>query len=148
MAFRLLKEDFAFPIQDVREVVQMTAVTPVPQAPSAIVGMVDARGEIVPVVNLRALLGLSSAPPEVNARLIVVEFVSPEGPGKRVLGCLADGMTRILRIPRHLISPAPPELRRSCRVDLDGIARIEGRLIMILRAATLLSPSELTQLPA
>ena len=147
LGFRLLDGDFAFRIQEVREVDQLPAVMPVPQAPTAIVGVVKARGEIVPVVNLRALLGLSDKPPDPASRLVFVELSDPAAGGKRLLGCIVDGTTRILRIPKHSIAPAPPELRGRGRVGLDGVARIEGGLIMILRAASLLSAHEIEQLP-
>lgn len=137
VAFRLRDEHFAFRIQDVREVDKMRVVTHVPHAPGSVAGMVDVRGEVIPVIHLRHLFGLGERPPEASDRIIFVETVSSEGNGKRVLGCIVDGLSRVMRVPKPSITPAPPELTGGHLSFLEGVARVDGRLIMIVQAQTL-----------
>lgn len=138
VGFRVRDEDFAFPIQDVREVDKMQAVTQVPHAPEAVVGMVDVRGEVIPVVSLRALFGMGADSPGPKSRIIFVESPSAGGGGKRTVGCIVDALSRVIRVPKPSLSEVPAELIGVHRSFLEAVARMDGRLIMILRAASLL----------
>lgn len=143
VGFRIRNEEFAFPIQDVREVDKMTTVTPVPQAPAAVAGMVDVRGEVIPVISLRDLFGLAAEAPGPKSRIIFVELPGADATRKRVVGCIVDSLSRVLRLPKNSVSSVPPELLGEHRRYLEGVARLDGRLIMILRAARLVPASAL-----
>jgi purine-binding chemotaxis protein CheW len=100
-AFRVGGEEYVVDLKRVREVVNPLPVRPVPRAPEAIEGVVDLRGEVIPVVDVRRRFGLEAVPASRKARLLVVRI---EG---RVLALLVDAVLEVMRIPRSAIRPAP-----------------------------------------
>ncbi len=100
-AFRVGEEEYVVDLRRVREVVPPLPVRPVPRAPEAVEGVVDLRGEVIPVVDVRRRFGLPAAPPTRRARLLVTRL---EG---RVLALLVDAVLEVMRIPRSAIRPAP-----------------------------------------
>jgi purine-binding chemotaxis protein CheW len=100
-AFRVGGEEYVVDLKRVREVVNPLPVRPVPRAPEAIEGVVDLRGEVIPVVDVRRRFGLEAVPASRKARLLVVRI---EG---RVQALLVDAVLEVMRIPRSAIRPAP-----------------------------------------
>ena len=100
-AFRVGDEEYVVDLRRVREVVPPLPVRPVPRAPEAIEGVVDLRGEVIPLVDVRRRFGLPEAPRSRRARLMVIRI---EG---RVQALLVDAVLEVMRIPRSAIRPAP-----------------------------------------
>jgi purine-binding chemotaxis protein CheW len=100
-AFRVGDEEYVVDLKRVREVVPPLPVRPVPRAPEAIEGVVDLRGEVIPLVDVRRRFGLPEAPRSRKARLMVIRI---EG---RVQALLVDAVLEVVRIPRSAIRPAP-----------------------------------------
>src|SRR3970040_1873350 len=105
LTFKLADEVFALDISKVREVLDFTTVTKVPRTPEFMRGVINLRGSVVPVVDLRLKFGMTKTEKTVNTCVIIVE-VSVDGEGT-VLGCLADSVQEVLDLDAGHIEPAP-----------------------------------------
>lgn len=101
-AFRVGSEDYVVDIRRVREVVPPLPIRPVPRAPEFVEGVVNLRGEVIPVVDVRRRFGLPAAPPTRKTRLLVAHVAG------RVLALVVDAVLEVVRIPRSAIRAAPP----------------------------------------
>jgi purine-binding chemotaxis protein CheW len=142
--FRVAGEDFAIDIMRVREIIQPVELTPVPEAPAHVAGVLRFRGEVVPVVDLRRRLGLPAGPPSRRARFVVVKVAGG------LLGLMVDEVGEVLRLTRGDLRPAPAALdgtgtrlflgvcdgaHRAARGERQGGA---GRLHLLLNVKALL----------
>ena len=110
----------------VQQVEMVEHVTPVPNASGAVEGVVFARGQVVPALNLRARFGFEKIPFDLRSRLIVVAT------GGRVVGMIVDTAREFLRIPAAAIEAPPEALTGLSGKYLEGIATLDGRLVLIL----------------
>lgn len=94
---------YAIPVERVREIVRMRAVTPMPRVPEAVLGVIALRGEVIQVLDLRRRLGLPRAEPGRRTRIVVLH-----GEDGRVTGLLVDAVTEVLRMPEDAVRPAAP----------------------------------------
>lgn len=126
VTFDLDGESYAVPIAMVREVVRVADITRVPNAPPHIRGVMNLRGRILPVVELRTRIGL--APLEVTpaARVIVAEVRG------RFLGYLVDRVTKVARIGEGSVAQPPDEVVTGSGEAITGIARKGERLLLLL----------------
>jgi purine-binding chemotaxis protein CheW len=100
-AFRVGDEEYVIDIRRIREIVQPLPVTAVPRAPEWMDGVVNLRGEVVPVLDVRTRLGLPARLPSRRTKLLIVHV------GGRVLALVVDGVSEVVRIPRSEIGPPP-----------------------------------------
>ena len=110
----------------VQQVEMVEHVTPVPNASGAVEGVVFARGQVVPALNLRVRFGFEKSPFDLRSRLIVVNT------GGRVVGMIVDTAREFLRIPAAAIEAPPEAITGLSGKYLEGIATLDGRLILIL----------------
>lgn len=136
MTFRLDREEFGIPIQQVREVIQVGDITRVPHAPPHIRGVANLRGRILAVVEIRTLLGLQPAAVTSRSRVVVVEVHD------RVLGILVDAVTQVVKVPTAAVAPAPAEVLSPGTDYITGVARWHSRLIVLLDLERALSIRE------
>ncbi len=102
----LVSDEYAVPVERVREIVRMRRITPMPRVPRAVLGLVALRGEMVQVVDLRARLGLEAAAPSRRSRIVVLH--AQDG---QVAGLLVDAVREVLRVPeRALVAPPAGEV--------------------------------------
>ena len=120
----------------VREVIRVSEITRVPQAPSHVRGVANLRGRILAVVELRSRLGLPPAEPTARARVVVVEVRD------RVLGLLVDAVSQVTKVPRASVVPAPDEVLSGDSDYVTGVARWQSRLIILLDLEKALAPTE------
>jgi purine-binding chemotaxis protein CheW len=162
VSFRIGKEEFAFPMENVREILRVQTLTQVPDVPDYVLGVLTVRGRILPVIDLRRLLQQRSVADEFvdNCRSPREEYerwieearetipkdqriivVNAEG---FVLGLVVDHVNEVLNVPNSLIEPPPP-IRSHGGVRLSGIVRLEdgARLIMLLDSASLMKDQKL-----
>lgn len=130
--FRLGREEYGVPIGLVREIVRVQDVTRVPHAPAQIRGVMNLRGRILPVVELRGRLGLDAAVLTHESRVVVVEVE------KRTLGLLVDAVAQVTRVSERLIASPPEEVRSAGAEAVTGVARLGDRLLILLDLARLL----------
>ena len=126
VTFELLGEIFALPILDVREIIRPTNITPVPQAPGFVEGVINLRGQIIPVVDLRKRFGLASQAHSEDTRIIVVELGS-----QLVVGLMVDGVREVERLPTDSITPPPALIAGSIGAEyIKGISNHEDKMIV------------------
>jgi purine-binding chemotaxis protein CheW len=126
VSFALDREEYGIPVTQVREVIRVAEITRVPQAPAHVRGVANLRGRILPVVELRSRLGLEPAVLTPRSRILVVEV------GDRVLGLLVDAVLQVAKVPLESVAPPPEEVLSADSDYLSGVARWNGRLIILL----------------
>ncbi len=130
LTFRLADEVFALDIGKVREVLDFTTVTRVPRTPDFMRGVINLRGNVVPVVDMRLKFGMSAAEKTVNTCVIITEV---EVDGERViLGAMADSVQEVLDLEQGQIEP-PPRIGTKLNTDfIRGMGKRDDEFIMIL----------------
>jgi len=125
VVFRLGGEDYGIEISQVREIIRKRSITPMPRQPAYVEGVINVRGTIIPVVNLRKRFGLTGDQ-STQPHTIIVES------GDGLVGILVDSVSEVIRLPQDRIHP-PPAV--SVGVDseyLRGICRVGDRLLIYL----------------
>lgn len=131
--FELAGTTYALPSRSVRQMEMVDTITPVPNTPGFVEGVVFARGEVVPALNLRRRFGLEKIPYDLKTRLVVV---TDQG---RTVGLLVDAAREFVTIPPAAIQPAPDAVTGLNGRYLESIAMLGERLILILNVAELLN---------
>ena len=143
VVFGLGKEEFGIHISRVREIVLTQDITPIPQAMDFMEGIVNLRGQIVPIVDLckRFRMANASAADESARRIIVVNMEEQN------LGILVDRVSEILRIPDEFLESTPPIISSGIGADyIKGVAKVDGRLIILLDPDQIFSSREKEEL--
>lgn len=168
--FELLEQDYAVNIHQVLSVEQIPAITRVPRTPSFVTGVMNLRGEVVPVIDLRERFGLEHAVAAEAEQEVAAAAAEPAEEGKvngeaeevvrvdssrrivivkveeMVVGMLVDKVKDVISIPQSNISP-PPEIVGGIKADyLDGIARMDEQVLVLLNLDKTLNKQELEQL--
>ena len=142
LTFKLDEEVFALDVAKVREILDFTDITKVPQTPDFMRGVINLRGSVVPVVDMRLKFGMSMTEKTVNTCIVVVE-VATEGE-TTVLGALADSVQEVIELDPDQIEPAP-RIGTKLRTDfIRGMGKHDGRFIMILDIDKVFSSDEIT----
>jgi purine-binding chemotaxis protein CheW len=141
LTYKLDDEVFALDISTVREVLDFTSLTRVPRTPEFMRGVINLRGSVVPVVDLRLKFGMSKTEKTVNTCIIIVEVTVDNE--KTVLGVLADSVQEVLDLGPDQIEPAP-KIGTKLNTDfLKGMGRRDNRFIIILDIDKIFSTDEL-----
>jgi len=136
VVFRLAQDTYGFDIDSVREIIRMQEITRVPNAPDNIEGVINLRGRICPVMDLRQRLGVSLSDATPDSRIVVVEI------GGDDVGMIVDAVTEVLRVPGDQIQPpASLVITADARV-VEGILNLGDRLIIIVELGALLAGEE------
>jgi len=131
------QEEFAVDILSVQEINRMVDITRVPKAPVFVEGVINLRGRIIPVLNLRCRFGISSETERTARSRIVVVNVRT-----RVVGLIVDSVSEVLRLPKEAIEP-PPSLETAIGAEfIQGVGRIKDRLLTVLDLDLLLTPAD------
>ena len=141
LTFKLEDEVFALDIAKVREVLEYTTVTKVPRTPDFMCGVINLRGGVVPVVNMRLKFGMPDAEKTVNTCIIIVE-VNLDGE-TTVLGALADSVQEVMDLEPGQIEPAPKIGTRLNTDFIKGMGKHDNKFIMILDIDKVFSADEL-----
>lgn len=144
LTFYLDEELFGLNIHLVREVLEYTSITKVPMTADFMRGIINVRGHVVPVVDLRRKFGLAEAELTINTCIIIVEL---EIDGESTtMGALVDGVQEVLDIPKEQIEASP---RLGSKINtrfIQGIAKLGERFIIILDIQAVFSMEELSML--
>jgi purine-binding chemotaxis protein CheW len=132
VGFQIDGTDYAIPIMSIREIILMRPITRIPQVPPYIEGLINLRGLVIPIVNLRTRFGLESRPFGEETRTIVTSL------GEKTVGCIVDAVTRVMRIDTDQIQPAPAAMTPQVRRFVSGLAQLEDRLLVLLDLQSLL----------
>ena len=144
LTFKLDEEFFTVNVNSVREILEYVKITRMPDAPPFMRGIINVRGSVIPVTDLRMKLGLSETVPKPTTRIIVLE-VEREG-GSMVIGALADAVKEVIELSPDQIEP-PPEIGTRWKKDsVTGVGKYNGEFIMCLDIGRVFSLTELTTL--
>lgn len=135
VVFRMGSEEFGVPIQRVQEIIKVPEITHLPNTADYIEGVINLRGDVLPVINLRTRFGLPNQEHNAETRIIVVEL-----PVGRV-GLVVDAVTEVLRIPQDAIEPAPKVTGLRTEL-LAGVGKLDDRLLVLLELDQLLSTDD------
>lgn len=120
----------------VQQLEMLENITPVPNTPGYIEGVMFSRGQVVPVVNLRIRFGLERKAFDVSTRIIVVRHQ------ERITGLIADSAREYLNIPSGLVQPSPEYMKTHTGSYIEGIAKLGERIILIFNVPELLNINE------
>jgi purine-binding chemotaxis protein CheW len=126
VGFRLDNEDYAIAITKIQEIILMKPITRIPEVPAFIEGLINLRGSVIPIVNLRKRFGLPARDVDDETRTIVVNIHD------KTVGCIVDAVTQVMRISREEIQPPPLSVLAISHQYIAGLARLEDRLLIIL----------------
>ena len=122
----LAGELYGVDIARVEEIIRLPEITRVPRAPHSVEGVINLRGTVIPVVDLRQVLGLPMSEPTKSSRVVVVEV------SQHTIGMIVDAVTEVLRVPESAVEPPSAIVTDLDTTDLRGIAKLDGRLVMLL----------------
>jgi purine-binding chemotaxis protein CheW len=142
VGFRIGRESFGLPISLVHEIVRPPEIAAVPHAPEYVRGVMNLRGRIVPVIDLRRRFGENAIENTRKNRILVVEA---EG---RAVGLMVDSASEVLKISDAQVEPAPSVLAEAAGNYVTGVAKLDGRLIILVDVTKILQPGELQMPPA
>lgn len=140
VGFRIGRETFGLPISIVREIVRVPEITSVPNAPDYIEGVINLRGRIIPIVDLRKRFGDKTFEASKKNRIVVVEMES------RVIGLIVHSASEVLRIPPSEVE-APHNVFQEGELNyITGVGKLNGRLVILLDLSRILQRGELRRL--
>ena len=142
VSFFIGSEEFGVDILYVQEINRMSQVTKVPNSPDFVDGVINLRGRVIPVIDLRLRLGMPKKEPDKNTRIIVMEVS-----GKTV-GFIVDSVNEVLRISKD-VTESPPELAMGINSEyIKAVGKLEDRLLILIDLEKILSQEENVQLEA
>jgi purine-binding chemotaxis protein CheW len=136
VVFDLASEYYGINISDVREIMRMQSITRVPGAYSFVEGVINLRGNVLPVIDLRKRLGLKISEHTKESRIVVIDINSSE------IGVIVDAVTEVLRVPKSAIEPASSVITNTSSNYLWGIAKLPDKLIILIDPDKALSEFE------
>lgn len=129
LTFSLLKEEFAFRVSQLEEILRPQKITMVPKMPDYIMGITSLRGKIIPVVDLKTKLSLTDKPSDVNHRGKILIIKGPKGP----IGAAVDKVIGVVRIAKSEIVPPPSHLTEAEHKFIEGVTMVDKRFISIIQ---------------
>lgn len=136
VTFRLGNEEFSLDILRVQEIIRHMELTRVPRTPDFVEGVINLRGRVIPVLDLRKRFGLPADERTNETRIIVVDV------DNRTVGLKVDAVSEVLRLPADTVEP-PPTIVTGAESDyIKGVGKLEGRLIILLDVSKILTSTE------
>jgi purine-binding chemotaxis protein CheW len=136
ISFSVGEEEYGLELLRVKEVIRMREITWLPKAPSFVKGIINLRGDVIPIIDLRDKFGLESREDTAQTRVIVVEI---EG---RLLGLVVDSASQVVRIAADQIDPPPSVPGGFSQELITGVGKIDDRLVILLNADSILTAGE------
>jgi len=133
--FRLDKEEYGLPITKVQEINRLTPITKLPQTPSFMEGVINLRGKVIPVADLRKRFQLPDVDRNDDTRIIIVEVSG------QTLGIIVDAVTEVMRLPVASVEPPPPAFILDSQY-IHGVGKVNDRLLILLDMDKILSTQE------
>ena len=126
VTFFLSGEEYGVDVRLVQEIIRVVEITQVPRAPDFIKGVINLRGRIIPVIDLKRKLGLGEVAVARQTRVVVIRL------RERLVGLLVDGASQVLKVPVSTIEAAPEEVVEIDANYIRGVAKLEKRLIILV----------------
>lgn len=139
VTFNLGEEEFAVDILNIQSINRMMDITNVPNSPSFVEGIINLRGQVIPVIDLRDRLQLTKKDYDKHSRIIVVDI---DG---KIIGFIVDMVNEVLRIQSNITEPPPNMVSSIDSEFITAVAKLDDRLITLLDLKRLLSDDEIAQ---
>jgi purine-binding chemotaxis protein CheW len=137
VGFQVGRETYGVPITSLHEIVRVPEITAVPDAPDYLEGVINLRGKIVSVMDLRKRFGEKQATVKKNNRILVVEHAG------RLAGLIVDSASEVLKIPADAVEAPPAVFQEGGLNCVTGLGKVNGRLVVLLDMSKLLAPASL-----
>lgn len=137
VSFRLGEEEYGVNIMTVQEIILLGCITQVPEVPEHVLGVINLRGNVIPILNLRRRFGMPEQEPEDATRIVVMNL------NGRTVGVVVDAVSEVLRLTDDDVSPTPQSLSGAGKDYITGLAQSGERLLILLDMARLLGGNEL-----
>lgn len=136
VSFRIADEEFGVDIIKVQEIIRMVDITRVPNTPHYVIGVINLRGKVIPIIDMRRRLNLKETPYTKDSRIVVVEEEN------KIVGFIVDSVSEVLRISSSVLEPPPPMVSGISSDFITSIAKLEGRLLILLDLEKVLAKDE------
>jgi purine-binding chemotaxis protein CheW len=136
VSFKLGSEEYGVDIGQVQEINRMVAVTHVPRAPQFMEGVINLRGQLIPIIDLRTRFGMERAEHSKNTRIVVTEI------GTKRIGMVVDSVSEVLRLPLEQIEEAPDMISGVDTEYIRGVGKLDERLIILLDLGKIVTGAE------
>ena len=140
VTFSIGEEEFGVDILKVQEIIRTMEITKVPRAQEFVEGVINLRGKVIPIIDLRRRFGLHSKEYDKHTRIIVIEI------GTMIVGFVVDSVSEVLRIPSSTMEPPPPVVAGMDSEYIRGIGKLQDRLLILLDLDKLLSNEDMEAL--
>jgi purine-binding chemotaxis protein CheW len=137
VGFKVGRETYGVPIKSLHEIVRVPEITAVPDAPEYLEGVINLRGKIVSVMDLRKRFGEKKVALNRQNRILVVEHAG------RLAGLIVDSASEVLKIPADAVEAPPAVFQEGGLNCVTGLAKVAGRLVVLLEMSKLLAPGSL-----
>lgn len=139
IVFQLKDEEYGVEVDQVRSIERMQHITRVPRTPSFVKGVVNLRGVVTPIIELRNRFGIEEIETTDSSRIIIVAV------GDMEVGLIVDAANDVVDIPNNVVEP-PPEVVGGVEADyLRGVAKMDKRLLILLNLDKVLNPKDLKE---
>ncbi|EFK95277.1 CheW protein [sediment metagenome] len=136
VSFNIGTEEFGIDILKVQEINRMVDITRVPRAPEFVEGIINLRGKVIPIIDVRKRFNMELAEQDKNTRIVVVDIAG------QIMGMVVDSVSEVLRIPASTIEPTPEVVSSIDSDYIRGVAKLEDRLLIYLDLSKILSSEE------
>ncbi|MBI4804786.1 MAG: chemotaxis protein CheW [Desulfovibrio sp.] len=136
VTFTISNEEFGLDILRVQEIIRTMEITKVPRAPDFVEGVINLRGKVIPIIDLRKRFGMESKKHDSQTRIIVVEIHS------MIVGFVVDSVSEVLRIQSSTVEPPPAVVSGVESEYISGVGKLEDRLLILIDLDKLLSEEE------
>lgn len=136
VTFHIGEEEFGVEILKVQEIIRTMAITRVPKAPDFVEGVINLRGKVIPIIDLRKRFGMMAQEHDKHTRIIVIEINGV------IVGFVVDSVSEVLRIPANTVEPPPAIISGIESEYISGVGKLADRLLILLDLDRLLSKGE------
>lgn len=140
VTFKISEEEFGVDILKVQEIIRMMPITKVPKSPYFVEGVINLRGKVIPVIDMRKRFGMPEAVHDDQTRIKVMDLQG------QVVGFVVDAVSEVLRIKESTVEPPPPVVAGVGSEYMRGVGKLEDRLLILLDLDKLLSEEEMNAL--
>jgi purine-binding chemotaxis protein CheW len=137
VTFGIGEEEFGIDILKVQEIIRTMAITKVPNSPPYVEGVINLRGKVIPVIDLRSRFNLDYRPHDSRTRIVVIELHG------MIIGFVVDEVSEVLRIQSNTVEPPPPVVSGIESEYVKGVGKLGDRLLILLDLEKLIPVEEL-----
>ena len=136
VTFTIANEEFGVEILKVQEIIRTLEITRVPRAPAFVEGVINLRGKVIPIIDLRRRFGIESKSHDKDTRIIVIEI------NQMIVGFVVDAVSEVLRIPANTVEPPPSIVSGIDSEYISGVGKLDNRLLIMIDLDKLLSEED------